>query len=119
MISVLRGIFLTSDEPEATARFYRDVAGVDLEQVGSAESYRYWKLDRQGMQLAIHDARLFAAYTHPVCAASNVTHLYFKIEAQADFLEHLQRLGITPQAVDDVVVTVVDPDCRMVMFGTA
>jgi hypothetical protein len=85
----LRGIFLTSEEPEVTARFYRDVAELELEQIGSSGGYVYWKVDKAGLQLAIHDAGKFAKYTHPACPESNLTHLYFKIENQDQFLEHL------------------------------
>jgi hypothetical protein len=119
MQPTLRGIFLTSDQPERTATFYRDVAMLELEQVGDPKSYVYWKLDKNGMQLAIHDAQKFAEYTFPARADSNVTHLYFKIESQVDFLAHLKKLGVSPHATDDVVVTVVDPDGRKVMFGVA
>ena len=31
----------------------------------------------------------------------------------------LEQLGIEPYSVDDVVVTVTDPDGRKVLFGTA
>ena len=34
-------------------------------------------------------------------------------------LAHLASLGVAPCSTDDVVVTVVDPDGRKVMFGTA
>jgi len=118
MKSLLRGVFLTAEDPAATARFYREVAGLDLEQIGMEGEYVYWKTDRNDMQLAIHDAKKFADYTHPSRVESNVTHLYFKIESQPAFLQHLERSGISPLLVDDVVVTVVDPDGRRVMFGT-
>jgi Glyoxalase-like domain len=117
--SLLRGIFLTSDEPERTATFYRQVAGLELEQFGDASEYLYWKIEKGGVQLAIHDAEKFAEYAHPARLDSNVTHLYFKIESQDQFLDHLKRLDVTPNATDDVVITVADPDGRMVMFGTA
>lgn len=117
--ATLRGIFLTSEQPEACARFYIDVAGLELERVGTERVYVYWKVDRDGLQLAIHDAKAFSTYTHPVARASNVTHLYFKIADQAAFVAHLEALGVVPALVDDVVVTVADPDGRMVMFGTA
>jgi hypothetical protein len=119
MNTVLRGIFLTSEQPAATAKFYQEVAGLELEQVGSADSYLYWKTDRNGLQLAIHDAAQFAEYTHPAHPESNLTHLYVKIEDQEQFLKHLKAVGISPYSTDDVVVTVVDPDGRKVMFGTA
>ena len=115
----LRGIFMTSEDPAKTARFYGEVAGLDLEQIGDPATYVYWKLDRDGMQLAIHDARQFADYSHPARCESNLTHLYFKIDDQQQFLAHLRTLGIEPYATDDVVVTVEDPDGRKVMFGTA
>jgi hypothetical protein len=79
----------------------------------------YWKHDRNGMQLAIHDAEAFAEYSRLPHRDSNVTHLYFKIEDQTAFLSHLQQCNVAPSATDDVVVTVVDPDGRHVMFGTA
>lgn len=119
MKSTLRGIFLTSRSPEKTASFYRDVAGLDLEEIGTPGAYVYWKVDRDGMQLAIHDAEKFASYAYPPLQGSNLTHLYFKVESQAEFLAYLSRLKIEPLATDEVVVTIVDPDGRKVMFGTA
>lgn len=119
MNPALRGIFLTSKAPRLTARFYRDVAGLELEQIGHSEEYAYWKVDKAGLQFAIHDAERFAQYTHPANPQSNLTHLYFKIDDQRQFLERLRALCITPYATDDVVVTVADPDGRKVMFGTA
>jgi hypothetical protein len=50
---------------------------------------------------------------------SSLTHLYFSIEDQVRFLAHLESLGLAPHAADQVVVTVVDPDGRKVLFGTA
>jgi len=119
MESALRGVFLTSDEPHQTARFYMEVAGLPLEAVGSADEHVFWRVDRDELQLAIHDAKAFADYAHPVVPGSNLTHLYFKINDQPAFLAHIEALGLVPIAVDEVVVTVRDPDGRIVMFGTA
>lgn len=113
-----RSVFLTSDKPEVTARFYEQVAQVPLEKVGEGE-YVYWRLDRDGIQIAIHEAAAFAPYAHPPVSGSNLTHLYFSIEDQAGFLDHLKTVGVKPDAVDEIVVTVTDPDGRKVMFGTA
>lgn len=117
--ALFRGIFLTSDRPAETAHFYREIAGLALETVGEGGSYVYWRLDADGVQFAIHDAAAFADYSHPPVANSNLTHLYFKIADQKAFLAHLEASGVAPHAVDDVVVTIVDPDGRKVMFGTA
>src|SRR5262245_37596193 len=114
-----RGVFLTSEHPEVTARFYETVARLPLEQVGTPGQYVYWRLDRDGIQLAIHDAKAFSDYSFPALAGSNLTHLYFKIEDRQAFLDHLAASRVTPVSVDDVVVTVADPDGRKVMFGTA
>jgi len=119
MKAIFRSVFLTSDQPERTAAFYRDVAGLALEAIGEGGSYVYWRLDADGMQIAIHDANAFADYTHPAVADSNLTHLYFEIADLQAFLAHLEVLGLQPYAIDDVVVTVVDPDGRKVLFGTA
>jgi hypothetical protein len=119
MSPTLRGIFLTSDAPAETARFYREVAALELEQVGAAPGYVYWKVDHNQFQLAIHDAKLFAHYAHPVVPHSNLTHLYFKIENQSEFLDHLESQRIEAFAIDEVVVTLTDPDGRRVMFGLA
>lgn len=119
MQTTFRGIFLTAANPAKTAEFYRRVAGLPLEQVGTPGSYVYWRIDREGVQLAIHDAAAFAGYTHPPLAGSNVTHLYFNIHDRDGFLARLKELSIEPFALDDVVVTVEDPDGRKVMFGTA
>jgi hypothetical protein len=114
-----RGVFLTSENPETTAHFYRQVALLPLEAVGEPGGYIYWRLDRDGMQVAIHDAKAFASYAYPPAPSSNLTHLYFKIEDQEAFIVHLKRVGVSPLSVDEVVVTVADPDGRAVMFGTA
>lgn len=119
METSFRGVFLTSENPGETARFYRQVALFPLEVVGKEGEYIYWRLDRNGVQLAIHDAAAFASYAYPPVSGSNLTHLYFKIEDQKAFLAHLERLGVAPLLVDEVVVTVADPDGRKVMFGTA
>lgn len=79
MEPTFRGVFLTSEHPEATARFYKDVALLPLEAVGMKGEYIYWRLERDGIQLAIHDAKAFAKYTYPPSAGSNLTHLYFKM----------------------------------------
>lgn len=118
MKTTFRGVFLTSTDPAATARFYREVAGLPLEQAGEG-GYTYWRIDRDGMQLAIHDAQAFADYAYPPNRHSNLTHLYFTIEDREVFTEHLTDLGIEPLTTDDVVVTVIDPDGRNVMFGIA
>jgi len=119
MTSFLRGIFLTSNTPNETIKFYQEVAGLSLEQVGDPETYAYWRLDENNFQIAIHDASKIAGYTHPARRESNLTHLYFKIDSQIEFLQHISMLGIAPYAKDDVVITLEDPDGRKVMFGTA
>ncbi len=116
---VLRGLFLTSENPEATARFYEDVARLPLERIHSETGYTYWRTDDQKIQFAIHHAEKFSDYTYPAHAESNLTHLYFRIESQAEFLAHIEKLEIVPCAADEVVITVIDPDGRKVMFGTA
>jgi hypothetical protein len=115
----LRGIFLTSEQPQVTARFYEQVALLELETIGTPEHYVYWRCDRDGMQLAIHDAEAFAAYAHPALAGSNLIHLYFRIDNHEAFLAHLATLQIEPVDIDPTAVTVRDPDGRMVLFGTA
>jgi len=45
---MLRGVFLTSEQPADTARFYREVAGLPMEQVGESGGYVYWRLDDGG-----------------------------------------------------------------------
>lgn len=115
----LRGVFLTSENPRVTARFYEQVAQLPMEKVGAEDGYVYWRLDRDGMQIAIHEAKAFADYAYPVLPGSNLTHLYFHIEDQGRFLSLVEGLGLTPYAKDDVVVTLVDPDGRKVLFGTA
>jgi len=119
MKATFRGVFLTSEQPARTTAFYRDVAGLALETVGEGGAYVYWRIDVDGIQIAIHDANAFADYSHPALAGSNLTHLYFKIADLRAFLAHLDVLGLQPYAIDDVVVTVLDPDGRKVLFGTA
>lgn len=113
-----RGVFLTCADVETTAAFYRDIAGLALTAAGD-EEYSYQRIDVDGIQIALHDAEAFADYTSPPHPASNLTHLYFRIADRTAFLDRLDAAGIIPVAVDDVVVTVADPDGRKVMFGTA
>lgn len=113
----LRSIFLTSGSPGATAKFYRDVAGLDLKEVSPDGKYVYWRIDEDGLQIAIHDAELFAQYAHPPEPGSNLTHLYFSIADQSRFLDRLKQLGIEPFHSDEFGVTVTDPDGRKVLFG--
>lgn len=119
METKFRAVFLTSDKPEATARFYEQVAVLPLETVGTPGGYVYWCLDRDGIQLAIHEAGAFADYAYPPLAGSNLAHLYFKVEDREAFLAHLERLHVQPVAIDEVTVMVADPNGRKVMFGTA
>ena len=118
MKAKFRGIFLTAENPAVTAKFYREVAGLSLEESGEDKA-RYWKVDEAGMQLAIHSARLFAEYAYPPEVKSNLTHLYFKIAEQKAFYTHLKKLGVAVYCADEVVITVLDPDGRKVMFGIA
>ena len=118
MESTFRGVFLTCTDAEATAAFYRDVADLPLEAAGD-EDYTYFVADVDGAQIALHGAEAFADYSFPPVAESNLTHLYFRIPDQAEFLERIRDAGTPLIAVDEVVVTVEDPDGRKVMFGTA
>ncbi|MGC3020802.1 VOC family protein [Brevibacterium sp. FAM 24630] len=118
MESTFRGVFLTCADAEATAAFYRDIAGQPLTTAGSDE-YTYFLVETEGVQIAFHSAEAFADYAFPPVAESNLTHLYFRIPDQAGFLERIRHAGVPIVAVDDVVVTVEDPDGRKVMFGTA
>src|SRR5699024_12531453 len=75
--------------------------------------------DVDGVQIALHGAEAFADYSFPPVAESNLTHLYFRIPDQAEFLERIRHAGTPLIAVDEVAVTVEDPDGRKAMFGTA
>lgn len=118
MESTFRGVFLTCTDAEATAAFYRDLAGLPLETAGN-EEYTYFVFDADGVQIALHGAEAFADYAFPPVPESNLTHLYFRIPDQQEFLERVRHTGAPLIEVDDVVVTVEDPDGRKVMFGTA
>ena len=118
MESTFRGVFLTCTDAEATAAFYREVADLPIEVAGD-DDYTYFVADVDGVQIAFHGAEAFADYSFPPVAESNLTHLYFRIPDQAEFLERIRDAGTPLIAVDEVVVTVEDPDGRKVMFGTA
>ena len=117
MKTTFRSVFLTSENHRCTAAFYRDVAGLDLEEVRHGD-YAYWKVDENGMQLAIHDAKAFASYAFPARAESNLTNLYFHVDDFQKFLAHLEQLNI-PHEIEGEVATATDPDGRKVLFGTA
>lgn len=118
MTARFRGVFLTCQDSVKTAAFYRDLAGVPLEEAGDDE-YTYYRLEVDGIQIALHDAHAFADYSFPPNSESNLTHMYFRIEDQQAFLKDVRSVGAPLIDVDDVVVTVQDPDGRKVMFGTA
>ena len=121
MESTFRGVFLTCTDAEATAAFYREIADLPLTTEGD-EEYTYFVVEAGetgGVQLALHSAEAFADYAFPPVAGSNLIHLYFRIPDQAEFLERIKDAGTPLVEVDDVVVTVEDPDGRKVMFGTA
>ncbi|SMX71553.1 MULTISPECIES: VOC family protein [unclassified Brevibacterium] len=118
MTARFRGVFLTCQDSAKTAAFYRDLAGVPLEEEGNDE-YTYFVLEVEGVQVALHDAHGFADYSFPPNSESNLTHLYFRIEDQEAFLADVESVGAPLIDVDEVVVTVQDPDGRKVMFGTA
>ena len=65
MTPIFKGVFLTSETPEETAKYYREVASLELEEIGAPADYVYWKADSNGLQIAIHDARKFAEYAYP------------------------------------------------------
>jgi len=59
-MALLRGVFLTSDDPARTAQFYEQVAQLPIERIGEEGGYQYWKMDHDGMQLAIHVSDAFS-----------------------------------------------------------
>lgn len=118
-MAILRSVFLTASDPDRTARFYMDIAGLPLERVGPEDGYRYWKYDSGGVQFAIHDAEMFATYSNPPEQNSNLIHLYFQVADQSAFLNMLAEHNLTPRSVEEVNVVVDDPDGRKVLFGTA
>lgn len=118
-MATLRSVFLTASDPDRTARFYMEIAGLALERVGPEDGYRYWKHESGGVQFAIHDAEKFATYSNPPEINSNLTHLYFQVADQSEFLSLLAGLGVTPRSVEEVNIVVDDPDGRKVLFGTA
>ena len=55
MESTFRGVFLTCTDAEATAAFYRKIAGLPLTTEGD-EEYSYFVVEAGGVQLALHSA---------------------------------------------------------------
>ena len=98
MESTFRGVFLTCTDAEATAAFYRKIAGLPLTTEGD-EEYSYFVVEAGGVQLALHSAEAFADYAFPPVAESNLTHLYFRIPDQAEFLERIKNAGTPLVAV--------------------
>jgi predicted enzyme related to lactoylglutathione lyase len=117
----LQAILITSENPEKTVNFYRDVAGLHIEEEKHGGPH-HWAAETNGVHFAIHNAKGFSDGTFPANRASNLTHMYFNVSNMADFLTHLQKLGIEKvKEVEDLgfieIVEVRDPDGRVVQFG--
>lgn len=119
----LSGTLLTSRNPNRTAKFYLNIAGLKLQKIRHGDTPEHWEGHSQGIHFAIHNAKFFAKYTYPAVTKSNLTHLYFSISDVKQFNERLRkhklRLFCPPESVaGETVMTVQDPDGRKVMFGT-
>ncbi len=60
-VVAFRGVFLTSGNPTSTANFNDEVAELALEEVQMGV-YNYWRVDCDGVRMAIHDAARGVGY---------------------------------------------------------
>lgn len=120
-VASLSAILLTSANPSVTARWYEKTLGIEF-QKEAHEGPTHWACETGGMHFAIHNAKSFAKYCHPIRKA-NATHLFFTISEIDRFLSKVKKMKLKPALpIEEVgrskMVTLRDPDGRMVIFGT-
>jgi catechol 2,3-dioxygenase-like lactoylglutathione lyase family enzyme len=121
LISDVKSVVLTSQTPDATARFYRDVLQLPLEEEQHRGTARHWACQLGNIHFAIHEQRSFWL---PSTAAAEppATVVSFTVNDLDAFLAHLATCGLEVVARTNIgpmkFIALRDPDGRNVCCGT-
>jgi catechol 2,3-dioxygenase-like lactoylglutathione lyase family enzyme len=121
LVRDFKSIVLTSDTPDATAAFYRDVVGLPLEEERHRGTARHWACQVGSLHFAIHERQTFWL---PTLATSDApgTVVSFTTDNLDAVLERLASRSVEVVARTKIgpmsLVAVRDPDGRHLCFGT-
>jgi catechol 2,3-dioxygenase-like lactoylglutathione lyase family enzyme len=117
----MKSVVLTSDTPDATAAFYRDVLNLPLESERHRGTVRHWACQLGSLHFAIHER---ASFWLPSTTAADPpgTVVSFTVEDLDAFREHLRERNVAVVAETRIgpmkFVALRDPDGRHVCCGT-
>lgn len=121
LIRDYKSVVLTTDHPDETAAFYRDVLMLPIEAERHRGTHRHWAGPVGSLHFAIHPREGFWLPSEPgpgdastvvSFTTDNLDGLVEKFEASA--VEIVARTQIGPMSF----IAVRDPDRRLVCFGT-
>jgi catechol 2,3-dioxygenase-like lactoylglutathione lyase family enzyme len=133
LVRDFKSIVLTSDTPDATAAFYREVAGLPLEEERHRGTVRHWACQVGSLHFAIHERKTFWLSATPTgegkgeatsapAPGDSVTVVSFTTDDLNGVLERLASRGVEVAARTKIgpmsFVAVRDPDGRHLCFGT-
>jgi catechol 2,3-dioxygenase-like lactoylglutathione lyase family enzyme len=121
LVREMKSVVLTSDAPDTTAAFYRDILGLPLETEQHRGTVRHWACQLGSIHFAIHDRKGFWLEWAPV-EGPPPTVVSFTIVDLDAFLDHLRAQGAPVVARNRIgpmeFVALRDPDGRTVCCGT-
>ena len=120
LIQEVKSIVLTSDDPDATAAFYREVLFLPLESEQHRGTERHWACQFGSLHFAIHARRGF--WLETAGGEQQGTIVSFTVDDLEAFLEHLRARNVEVMAQQRIgpmrFVALRDPDGRHVCCGT-
>jgi predicted enzyme related to lactoylglutathione lyase len=121
LVRDFKSIVLTSDTPDVTAAFYRNVVGLPLEEERHRGTTRHWACQVGSLHFAIHERKSFwlptlSSADSPAIVVSFTTDDLDAVLASLSSggVEVVARTNIGPMSF----VAVRDPDGRHICFGT-
>lgn len=119
-VTALKSVVLTTDTPEATAAFYREVLGLPLEIERHRGTDDHFACQVGAQHFAIHPRASFWLATTP--AGDAATIVTFDVPDLEGLAARLERLGVPIVARHRVgpmqFIALRDPDGRHVCAGT-
>jgi catechol 2,3-dioxygenase-like lactoylglutathione lyase family enzyme len=120
LVRGLKSVVLTSERPDVTAVFYRDVLNMPFVREEHPGAPTHWACQFGGLQFAIHHHESLGL---SASSGDGGTFLTFTIDDLDTFLAHLDAMSvevIDRRAIGPMrFVTFHDPDGRRVSCGTA
>jgi catechol 2,3-dioxygenase-like lactoylglutathione lyase family enzyme len=121
LIRDLKSVVLTSDDIDETARFYREVLQLPLEEEQHRGTARHWAGQLGSMHFAIHDRKTFWLPTGAEREAASVV-VSFTVDDMDALVAHLASIGVEITDRRKIgpmsFVSMRDPDGRHVCCGT-